>query len=743
MSQPRRVCLVLEELYPFTAGGIARLAYNFIQDSNRRGANVEFHIAWAGSRPLTTEEVQGALGPRAFVHTVDVHGNDAPTFRDQKLFPPRWAYTNADFQAQSLRLMLDLEKLSAEVGPFDVIEFPDFRGWGYCSIQEKRLRGLFRDTVLAVRVHGTASVIEHFEGVSLDSYDHGRLEIERKALLDADVVVGHIDQVVTLCQRFYGFDEAWRRRALTQMAPAVVVDEPVAPVLPRWDAPVVFATKIQRFKRPDLFVRGMAHFLDTTPEYLGKAVVACHNFTPEYGAQIRALVPRHLEDRFEWISPKEGRERLVAPGTVWVIASDYEALNLTAYEANAAGATVVLNGVSAAFGEDSPFVDGVNCFKFGGTPESLARTLKRAFVEPLREPVRLKLAIPYWEQALASTPRPKPAREGSRPRITVAVDPQASGEALLQTLKSLVAEAPAPLELVLADSGYVPADGRALWARSLEQALQPHQVRMIPFADGSLAAFRNEVVDTASGDYVGFVGRGATLAPGFVQRAVEALEQSPEHGWLVPTVGFSANPAQAWTGGCDDYETFMGDVPSLGLTRNRLSGHTFVARGSVLGVRPYRDVPGLDPVWDLALRRAHEGVRFLVTSAVEVILPMDAERLSKLPTGDARAMLTALWTGLALRHHPGTKLHVMGGLLSAPSLATNAPAPEEAPAASFNVADKANAVLKRFPRTHQLAKSLVQTVYTPEDGRPLRHELMRHGRDVLRVLKRLSSPPRS
>lgn len=741
MSHPRKVCLVLEELYPFTAGGIARLAYNLIVDSNRRGANVEFHIAWAGSRTLTTEEVQGALGPRTFVHRVELQGGDTPVIQEGKLFPPRWAYSNADFQAQSLRLMLALERLSAEVGSFDVIEFPDFRGWGYCSMQEKRLRGLFRDTVLAVRVHATASAIEHFEGVSWDSYDHGRLEIERKALLDADVVVGHLDEVVDIHQHFYGFDADWRRRALTELPPAVIVDEPTAPVLPTWEAPIVFATKIQRFKRPDLFVRGVVHFLETTPEYRGTAVVACHNFTPEYGGQIRALVPQHLESRFKWISPSEGRERLLAPGNIWVIASDYEALNLTAYEANAAGATVLLNGTAAAFGEGSPFVDGVNCFKFAGTPEALARTLARAFVEKLREPVRLKTAIPYWERATSSAPGTRPVREDARPRITVVVDAQAGGEALRRTLKSVTAEAPAPLEIVLAQGGHVSAaDERALWASSMEQALQPHRVRIVATANSSLASFRNEAVANASGDYVCFVGRDATLARGFVQRALEALERNPEYGWVVPSVGFSADAARAWTGGCDDYETFVGDAPSLGLTRNRLSGHTFVTRKSVLGTRPFRDVPGLDPVWDLALRRTHEGVRFLVTSAVEVILPLDAERLTNLPKGDARPMMMALWNGLAMRVHPGTKLHVMGALLSAP--AERPVSQEAAVPAAPSMADRANAMLKRFPRTHQLAKSLVQTVYTPEDGRPLRHELVRHGKDVLAALKRLPGTPR-
>jgi hypothetical protein len=737
MSRPRKVCLVLEELYPFTAGGIARLAHNFILESGRRGANVEFHIAWAGSRPLTTDEAQGVLGPRTFVHRVEVHGGEAPSFQGQKLHPPRWAYSNSDFQAQSLRLMLELERVSAEAGPFDVIEFPDFRGWGYCSLQEKRLRGLFRDTVLAVRLHGSAGVIEHFEQVSLDSYDHGRLEIERKALLDADLVVGHLDDVVTLYQHFYGFDADWRRRALTQLPPAVLVEKPVAPVALTWESPIVFATKIQRCKRPDLFVRGVAHFLDTTPEYRGKAVVACHSFSAEYGAQIRALVPKHLENRFEWISPAQGRERLCAPGNVWVIASDYEAFNLTAYEANVAGATVVLNGTAAAFGAGSPFVDGVNSFKFEGTPESLARTLKRAFVEPLLEAVRLEPAIPYWEEARTSPSSPSPAREGAGPRITVVVEPQAGGELLLQTLKSVIAEAPAPLELVIARSEHMTEEGRALWASAMEQALRPHRVRLLATAEGSLASYRNEAVATASGDYVCFVGRGATLARGFVQRAAEALERNPEYGWVVPSVGFSADAARAWTGGCDDYETFVGDAPSLGLTRNRLSGTTFCVRKSVLGTRPFRDVPGLEPVWDLALRRTHEGVRFLVTSAVEVILPPSAERVTGLPTGDARPMLAALWNGLALRHHPATKLHMVGTLLSAPA---------ERPAAQVasppSVADRANAMLKRFPRTHQLAKSLVHSVYAPDDGRPLRHELVRHGKDVLAALKRLPGTPR-
>lgn len=79
----------------------------------------------------------------------------------------------------------------------------------------------------------------------------------------------------------------------------------------------------------------------TWPEYQGKAILACHAFDPEFLAEVKALIPSDLTDRFVFIKPGPDREAHMRAGVV-VITSSYESLNLTAYEASVAGTRLVL-----------------------------------------------------------------------------------------------------------------------------------------------------------------------------------------------------------------------------------------------------------------------------------------------------------------------------------------------------------------------------------------------------------------
>ena len=44
MPRPVRVCIVTDELYPFTAGGIGRVVHNIVSDTLARGAPVDLHL---------------------------------------------------------------------------------------------------------------------------------------------------------------------------------------------------------------------------------------------------------------------------------------------------------------------------------------------------------------------------------------------------------------------------------------------------------------------------------------------------------------------------------------------------------------------------------------------------------------------------------------------------------------------------------------------------------------------------
>src|SRR5581483_6469221 len=138
------------------------------------------------------------------------------------------------------------------------------------------------------RLHTTDSIIARIEGRLPSMNQIALSELERKALLDADRVVAHLRPVAQACQQLYGFGPDWLERVTVEFPPITV--EPTAAMAPRVQRDLVFATKIQRCKRPDLFVRGAALFMRSQPEFGGRALFACHAFEQPYWESIQALI---------------------------------------------------------------------------------------------------------------------------------------------------------------------------------------------------------------------------------------------------------------------------------------------------------------------------------------------------------------------------------------------------------------------------------------------------------------------
>ena len=161
--------------------------------------------------------------------------------------------------------------------------------------------------------------------------------------------------------RFYGFSEDWRRRVDVAF-PAVLGDTTPSSSVIRRDTDLVFATKVQKIKRPDLFVDGVTRFMTHFPTFTGRAIFACR--MPQT-ANCLAAVPQSLIHRF--VQVEEGRRQAVIAGNIVVIPSAYESLCLTAYEAAAAGATLVLNATCPAFGSRTPWAEPEAAYCFDGT----------------------------------------------------------------------------------------------------------------------------------------------------------------------------------------------------------------------------------------------------------------------------------------------------------------------------------------------------------------------------------------
>ncbi|HET9753374.1 MAG TPA: glycosyl transferase family 2, partial [Myxococcales bacterium] len=132
-----RVCLVTDELYPFTAGGIGRLLHNLIRDSLRRSPEAHFLLLFPGYLKLDPQRVTAYFGDRVEVDFAYLRDEWQASAEFGTEYPPAGAYTDSDWHAQSLDILRALKRLSSR--GFDVIEFPDYRGWAFCTLQEKLL----------------------------------------------------------------------------------------------------------------------------------------------------------------------------------------------------------------------------------------------------------------------------------------------------------------------------------------------------------------------------------------------------------------------------------------------------------------------------------------------------------------------------------------------------------------------------------------------------------------------------
>jgi glycosyltransferase involved in cell wall biosynthesis len=608
-----RVCLYTGELYPFTAGGIGRLIYNLVMDSYERRAGVELHLLLPAALRAAVEEKPGALGEHVRLHYVEARDGAWPLFEDGALYPPAWAFKDTPAHAHSLDVMLELKRLARSGLTFDVIEFPDYHGVAICTLQEKRLGLAFGRTEIAVRLHSTFGIIRHVEGHSVTREHIALHELERKALYDADRVVAHLAGVAEYNRSFYGFGPDWMEKVSIELPP-IEAAPPSEPASGTRD--VVFSTKVQRFKRPDLFLRGAAAFVDAQPDFSGDVVFACRIDDDALWAELLALWPRRLQHRLVCAGSGAEREARLRQSLA-VFSSDYESLCLAAYEASALGATPILNAACAAFSDGTPWRDGENCYKFDGSVEDLARALARAHARPQVARVELTRKPPYWERDHRQTPpRVRPLRP---PLVSVILNHHADAEYLPETLESIAASNYPNLEVVVVDDASTdPLDEALVGALAERAASADCGVRVVrnPVKRGT-AASRNLGVAHARGEYLLPLDVDDAISSRFIEMALFSLEQHGEYDGVVPQAACFVDHAHLAERRFCDYASFLGDAPSLGLLENRLGGATALFRRSVFDRVRYDERLPAYADWAFYLHLVHSGGRLLATNQLD------------------------------------------------------------------------------------------------------------------------------
>ncbi|MBS0455331.1 MAG: glycosyltransferase [Proteobacteria bacterium] len=577
--------------------------------------------------------------PGASLVCVDTR-SDAGRHEDGRCHPPEWAYTDTPQHWRSAVVLRALQAL-AKGTKIAYLEFPDWGALGFCTLQERLFAGFLADTQIAVRLHSTHTVLLNMEAWSVSRQDLSLIDLERKCLRDCDTLIAQLPSVGESARKIHGFaPEEWEPR-LRCHAPPVLLDhrDPVTSSVPaRADQPIAFTSKLQRVKRPDLFVRGASAFARRRSDYGGSFQLSAHSNDAAYESHVRHLIPPDQGARFQFL-PKlsaQEREAVIANSTV-VVPSGYESFCLAAYEASLLGARVILNGVNPAFDEHSPWIDGVNCFKFDGTASGLTDALERSFAQsgPLQS---VELRQDPWPWSVETVPK-RWSQAVAEPMVSVVVPHFNLGKHLPATLSSILESDYQNIEVIVVDDASTDAHSRSV-IEALQRVESPRLKMVCLEGNIGLAAVRNTGVRHAEGKYLLTLDADDLIDHCFIGMAVAALENNPTFNVVVTPAAYfvdGSEPAMRTGKDAVDYAVFTGEAKVAGLLDNRFSTATAVFRADALRAFPYNEDLNCYEDWSLYMRMCEAGTRFIVTTDVffhyrrradsMVHKPRDAERM--------------------------------------------------------------------------------------------------------------------
>ncbi|CCD38274.1 glycosyl transferase [Candidatus Paraburkholderia kirkii UZHbot1] len=615
---PGLTVFVTRELFPFTPGGIGRVLANMLDAARAAGGETQGAAVVFLGRPI---DASGFAERFPGVLLVDASPSTYLERDEGFRYAPADQYTTHAMHADSVRAMQALKRLEREHGPLRYVEFPDWGAVAFATLQEKRLGLAFEGATMAVRLHTSDSMLSATESKPVDRASLALYDLERKALADCDLVIGQVSATAQAMQTFFDFhDDEWLPRLVIDAPPVVLDHGECAPssIAPDADTPIVFSSKIQRIKRPDVFVRGCSDFLRRHPEYRGKVHLMAMAPDALYRDEIARLVPADLANRFVFQGDADSAARHeLIPRSVCVFPNTFESFCLAAYEASLSGALCIVNRANPAFADASPWADGENCVKFDGTPAGLSHALSRAFAAGTALAVaRAAEHARPWETI---PPRGAEAAHASAglALVSVLVPHHDLGAYLKDTVKSALASDYANLEVVVVDDAST--DPASVEAVTRLAASGDPRIRVVRSSQNlGLAATRNVALAHARGTYTLTLDADDLIEPRFISIAVRGLERHPDASFVVPQTAYfddapGADPARApWP----QYMTFVGEARASGLLLNRLSTATIMGRVEAFRSLAYDESLSAYEDWDMYMRAVMARRRFIVTNAV-------------------------------------------------------------------------------------------------------------------------------
>jgi glycosyltransferase involved in cell wall biosynthesis len=542
---PRHICFVTDEIYPGTIGGIGRLINATAHALVQSGWRPSFLLATDPGAAETFRSYARDHFPSADVYRVDELLDDLTADEDI----PLWGF-HFDSYYWSYRVALALLRLCRHTR-FDGIEFNDYRGLGYVTLQWRRMWGdAFSDIPMWVRLHGTDQLWrEADDTIDFSRQQHQRFAMEQYCLRHADGWIAPSRGIARWYHDIYGGDER----------PVVIAPPGFERIGPGCSHPrtlgtppyrLLYYSKLQRLKGADIFIKAAVALCERSDlpiqfELVGHEVL--HPWGIPYHQELERLIPARWRDRFHFrgrIKPNE-LEHLALGCTLAVVPSRVETFCLAAHELNWIGIPLVLNNLPAF---QDFFQDGVNCRTFDGTAEDLTRVLLELLSHP--DPfahwewnapqvvARQREHLAYAEalerfQPFAPAPAPEPA-----PLVSVVIPYYNMHTYVDATLDSVRSSSYQNWELILVDDGSPDPAAQAKFADLERQHQGDPRYRFVRKPNGGLGSARNYGIQHARGAYILPLDSDDLIHPCYIERGVRALNRLPELAAVSCFVGY-------------------------------------------------------------------------------------------------------------------------------------------------------------------------------------------------------------
>lgn len=620
-----RVCFPTFEIAPFTGGGIGTWLATTLDQYADEG---EYEVLYYGKQPISEAEFS-LVYPNVKLHCIDTE--DASEVLDENQLRKEDGFESYHVWI-SYVLMRKLEVLEREFGSYDVVEFIDWGGPAFFSLQQKLLGRSLQNTAITVRLHGCDEILRQFENRPWGFENLIVADLEQQSLFLADKCVSHLLPNAQFYSNHYKFDSTWLSRCIIELPPVRKGKDAQTTISPTKETSLCFTSKFQGFKRPYSFLQGAAEFLMATSTYEGNIVFAAFVSDPLERKRIENAIPSGIRDRIHFISNnnRELREDLVSQ-SIAVFSGVYETFCYAAYEASMAGALVILNGHNPGFGPQTPWIHGVNCLKYDGTSAGLLDALRVAF-NTSTEQKRINLqpidyqheTRPYWSNNKIAPVLNAKERVVSTP-LSIIIPVHYESAELFQIIARLRKSHSPETEIVVVDGSGTQSVAAHVWDKIDSEGVSNSNQASVKVVRRSQAAnfavLVNDGVDAASHPIVAILPLDQYHAEDFIKSAAFAIN-SKDADVVLPTLRtlrHSKDGDPSVSGGWISY----GGALRVNTFVNRFGFGCLVARRADLKRVRFDESLTNEWSWDVLLRLTYSGKKIVVDTDYPINIFVD------------------------------------------------------------------------------------------------------------------------